>query len=61
LIFYISNGIASVLSADAGARIWDGAWHVVLGTFDGGRVRLFVDGKEIGTGTPTSVSLTYGR
>jgi hypothetical protein len=60
LIFYVSNGIQSVLSADAGARLWDGAWHVVLGTFDGGRVRLFVDGKEVGTGTPTSVSLTYG-
>jgi hypothetical protein len=60
LIFYVSNGVESVLSADAGARLWDGAWHVVLGTFDGGRVRLFVDGKEVGTGTPTSVSLAYG-
>jgi hypothetical protein len=60
LIFYVSNGTQYVLSADAGAQLWDGAWHVVLGTFDGGRVRLFVDGKEVGTGTPTSISLRYG-
>jgi hypothetical protein len=60
LVFYVSNGLQSVLSADAGAKVWDGAWHVVLGTFDGGRVRLLVDGREVGTGTPTSISLAYG-
>jgi Concanavalin A-like lectin/glucanases superfamily len=60
LIFYVSNGLQYVLSADAGKELWDGAWHVVLGTFDGGRVRLFVDGKEVGTETPTSILLAYG-
>jgi hypothetical protein len=60
LIFYVSNGLDYVLSADAGAQLWDGAWHVVLGTFDGGRVRLFVDGREVGAGTPTNISLAYG-
>jgi hypothetical protein len=60
LIFYVSNGIEYALSADAGAQLWDGAWHVVLGTFDGGRVRLFVDGQEVGAATPTSISLAYG-
>jgi hypothetical protein len=60
LSFYVSNGIEYTVSADAGTQIWDGAWHVVLGTFDGGRVRLFVDGREVGTGTPTNLSLAYG-
>jgi len=60
LIFYVSNGAQYVLSADAGAQLWDGAWHVVLGTFDGGLVRLFVDGREVGTSTMTSISLAYG-
>jgi hypothetical protein len=59
LRFYVSNGIDSALSADAGTGIWDGAWHVALGTFDGGVVRLFVDGREIGTGTPTNLTLAY--
>jgi hypothetical protein len=60
LSFYVSNGVDYTVSADAGTQIWDGAWHVVLGTFDGGRVRLFVDGKEVGTAAPTNLSLAYG-
>lgn len=60
LIFYASDGTQVVLSADAGAGLWDGAWHVVLGTFDGAVVRLFVDGREVGSGTPTSISLAFG-
>ncbi len=60
LRFYVSNGTDFVLSADAGTTLWDGDWHVVLGTFDGGLVRLFVDGREVGTGTPTSITLAYG-
>jgi hypothetical protein len=60
LSFYVSNGTQVVMSADAGAGLWDGAWHVVLGTFDGAVVRLFVDGREVGAGTPTSISLAFG-
>jgi hypothetical protein len=59
LRFYVSNGVESVLSPDAGSQLWDGAWHVALGTFDGGVVRLFVDGHQIATGTPTSLTLAY--
>jgi hypothetical protein len=59
LRFYVSNGADSILSADAGSQLWDGGWHIALGTFDGGVVRLFVDGHEIGTGTPTSLTLAY--
>jgi hypothetical protein len=60
LVFYVSNGVDYVLSADAGTQLWDGDWHVALGTFDGTRVRLFVDGKQVGTGTQTSISLAFG-
>lgn len=60
LRFYVSNGLEYVLSADAGTQLWDGKWHVALGTFDGGLVRMFVDGHEIGTGTPTGISLAFG-
>lgn len=28
-------------------------WHAVAGTFDGNSLRLFVDGEEVGTPTPT--------
>ena len=30
----------------------DGNWHAVAGTFDGQTVRLYVDGTEVGHGSP---------
>jgi hypothetical protein len=44
--------------------IWDGAWHHVAGTFDGHFARLYVDGVQIGDGTPAladnDVAIAYG-
>lgn len=40
--------------------IWtDNAWHAVTGTYDGARVRLYVDGAEVGTGNPASGPILY--
>jgi Concanavalin A-like lectin/glucanases superfamily len=66
LEFYISNGNTSsppdyVLSPDAGTRVWDGAWHLVVGTFDGNTVRLYVDGTQTGSGTGYSGHIAYTR
>ena len=33
---------------------------VTVGTYDGVHVRLYVDGVEIGNGTPTNVGIRYG-
>jgi hypothetical protein len=61
LEFYVSNGPNSfTLSPDAGTGIWDGNWHVVAGTFDGSSVRLYVDGRQVGTGTPSTITPQYG-
>jgi len=60
LVFYISNGSIDVPSPDAGTGLWDDVWHHVAGTFDGSTVRLYVDGVEIGSGTPTTLSIGYG-
>ena len=60
LHFYIFNGSTFVLSPDAGTSVWDGDWHHVAGSFDGSRVRLYVDGVQIGSGTPTTISIGYG-
>ena len=39
--------------------MWDGAWHHVIGSYDGDRVRLWIDGSQVGAGTPTSMTIAY--
>jgi PKD repeat protein len=43
------------------ASIWNGQWHAVAGTYDGSTVRLYVDGVEVGSGTPAVTTIAYGR
>jgi hypothetical protein len=44
-------GGSEVVSPDAAAGIWEGRWHFAVGTFDGVKAHLFVDGAEVGSGT----------
>jgi hypothetical protein len=62
LMFYVDNsdGSSYTRSPDAGTGIWDGNWHFVVGTYDGNAVHLYVDGTEIGSGTPNTGPLGYG-
>jgi hypothetical protein len=41
------------------SSVWDGRWHNVAGTYDGQTVRLFVDGNQVGTGTPSTAPVFY--
>jgi hypothetical protein len=59
LRFYVFDGTTYIESPDAGTGIWDGNWHHVVGTYDGANVRLYVDGVEIGGGTPTNLLINY--
>lgn len=59
--FYIYDGTSFVRSPGiAAADVYDGTWHQLTGTFGDGHVRLYVDGAEVGTGTPTSRTIAYG-
>jgi hypothetical protein len=60
LSFYVSDGTQVHLSEDAGAGVWDGAWHTVRGAFDGQELRLYVDGAQVGTSVAAPVSIAYG-
>lgn len=60
LEFYIGTSPgAYVLSPDAGTGVWDGQWHNVVGTFEGSYVRLYVDGRQVGSGTPDTAPIDY--
>ena len=59
LQFYVSDGVTFSISPDAGPTVWDGNWHLAVGTFDGTTVRLYVDGVEMGAGTPAPVTINY--
>lgn len=61
LAFYIADGAGYVASpAAAPARVWDGAWHHVVGTFDGHSVRFYLDGGQVADGSPTDRTIGYG-
>jgi hypothetical protein len=61
LEFYLSHrrGTAYTPSPDAGTGVWDGRWHMVVGTYDGATIRLFVDGNEVGSGTARTGTIEY--
>ena len=47
--FYAFDGSGYVVSAAARASdVWNGGWHHIAGTFDGGHLRLYVDGRAVG-------------
>jgi Concanavalin A-like lectin/glucanases superfamily len=61
LAFYVSDASGYVLSPQAApASVWNGAWHHAAGTYDGERVRLYLDGAEVGAGSPTDLEIAYG-
>jgi Concanavalin A-like lectin/glucanases superfamily len=59
MAFYVYDGRKWWRSPQVGTEIWDNRWHHVAGTYDGAKVRLFVDGMEIGTGRAFSGSIEY--
>jgi hypothetical protein len=59
LAFYVYDGRRWWRSPMQAATIWDGGWHHVAGSYDGRAVRLYVDGRQVGAGTPFSGAIEY--
>ena len=60
MAFYVSDATEYTVSPEVPpATVWDGAWHHVIGSYDGDRVRLWIDGAQVGAGTPTSAPISY--
>jgi hypothetical protein len=61
MAFYVSSTTHYVVSPEVPAAVvWDGNWHHVVGSYDGARVRLSIDGSQVGSGTPTTLDIAYG-
>ena len=59
--FYVAgNGFFALSPQVSPSTIWDGRWHRLTGGYDGARVRLFLDGVEVGSGTPGPTNIEYG-
>lgn len=61
VMFYIARnrGLSYTRSPDGGDALWNGTWHFVVGTYDGGSVRLYVDGAQVGNGTSYTGPIDY--
>jgi concanavalin A-like lectin/glucanase superfamily protein len=60
MAFYVSSASEYTISPEVSeATVWDGAWHHVIGSYDGDRVRLWIDGAQVGAGTPASMAIAY--
>jgi hypothetical protein len=59
MAFYVYNGTTWTRSPEMDQSIWDGRWHHAAGTYDGTTVRLFIDGKEIGSGSSGGGDILY--
>jgi hypothetical protein len=61
IAFYISSSTSYFISPEVpAATVWDGNWHHVIGSYDGDRVRLWIDGASVGNGTPANIAIAYG-
>jgi hypothetical protein len=60
MAFYISSSTTYIISPEVSpAIVWDGNWHHVIGSYDGATVRLWVDDRPVGAGTPTTATIAY--
>jgi len=59
--FYVSTTRSYVISPEVpAAMVWDGSWHHVTGSYDGDRVRMWIDGAHVGSGTAAKIAIAYG-
>jgi hypothetical protein len=59
--FYVAgDGIYAVSPQIPAASVWDGRWHRIAGSYDGRRVRFYLDGLRVGQGTPAPTHVEYG-
>jgi hypothetical protein len=58
--FYIWDGTSAATSNEAPASdVWDNNWHALAASYNGSTLRMYLDGNEIGSGTPANLTIKY--
>jgi hypothetical protein len=61
LAFYVFDGQDYRISAAvAPADVWNGAWHHAAGVYDGSTLRLYLDGRPVGSPIAAPSTIAYG-
>ncbi len=61
LAFTVTTAGGTILSPSAPvSAVWDGSFHLVAGVYDGQKVRLYLDGVEMGAGSAATGNIQYG-
>ena len=58
--FFAWNGVTLTGSESPSADVFDGQWHAVAGVYDGAKVRLYVDGAQVGGEVTATGGIAYG-
>jgi hypothetical protein len=60
MAFYAFDGSVYRVSPEAApSDIWDGNWHHVAGVYDGGFVRVYIDGRPVGQPFAAPAHISY--
>ena len=60
LFFYVTvNNVFTLSPGVDKLDIWDDEWHHIAGTYDNAKVRLYVDGVEVGGGSAKTGDIQY--
>ncbi len=60
LNFYVETPGSGLVLSPTTSALNDDRWHNIVGVYDGAKVRIYVDGSEIGSGTTCTGAIDYG-
>ncbi len=56
---FVMRGASGIARSPAASGVWDGQWHMLAGSYDGSKLRLYVDGAQVGDGTSYLDGIRY--
>jgi len=60
VVFSIKTDVTGTVTSSSSGVLLDGAWHHLVGTYDGSNVNIYIDGSVVGTPVAGTGNLSYG-